>query len=282
VHTKLFQRAAPNADPEPGVDNTFRGPALRRMSAEQVWDSLLTLVFDDIDERLRPTDERARPVYEQFAELAKADAKELITMVQDRRGGLPMAAQQQQQREEARKQLADADKELQQKARPLMRQLAEARRNGDQKQVAAIAEELQRMGLPLGQRASRGREGDLQRASDLVQPAAPNHLLRQFGQSDRGTMDGASTAATVPQVLTLLNGFLDQRVLEGQSALGRDLGTATDGERRVRVAFLTTLNREPTQTESEEWRRAIAIDGVAVVKDLVWVLCNSNEFRFVR
>ena len=82
--------------------------------------------------------------------------------------------------------------------------------------------------------------------------------------------------------MTLLNGFLNQRVLEGQSALRASLETAQNGERRVRVAFLTTLNREPTAAETQEWRRAIAIDGESVVKDLVWVLCNSNEFRFVR
>jgi hypothetical protein len=91
-----------------------------------------------------------------------------------------------------------------------------------------------------------------------------------------------STVATVPQVLTLLNGFLDQRVLEGQSALKAAMETAPNGERRVRIAFLTTLNREPTPKEATDWRKAIAIHGEAVIKDLVWVLCNSNEFRFLR
>ena len=86
----------------------------------------------------------------------------------------------------------------------------------------------------------------------------------------------------MPQVLTMLNGFLDQRVLEGQSALRAALETAQNGERRVRVAFLSTLNREPTAAEAQTWRKAIAIDGEAVIKDLVWVLCNSNEFRFAR
>ena len=91
-----------------------------------------------------------------------------------------------------------------------------------------------------------------------------------------------TTAATVPQVLTMLNGFLDQKVLEGASALKRDLETAPNGERRVRIAFLTVLNREPSPDEVKVWRRAIAIDGEAVIRDLVWVLCNSNEFRFAR
>ena len=282
VHTKLFQRTAPTADPQPGTPVTFTGPLLRRMTAEQMWDSLLTLVFDDVDERLRPLDERAKPIYDQYEELIKADAKELIAMVEQRRGAAMPPRMAEQQRQEAARQAMSQDKEMQQRAAPLLRDLRQARRDGDQKKVAALAEELQRLGLPLGQRAARGREGDLVRASDLAQPAPTNHLLRQFGQSDRETVDAASSVATVPQVLTLLNGFLDQRVLEGQSALRANLELAQNGERRVRVAFLSTLNREPSPSEAQDWRKAIAIHGEAVVKDLVWVLCNSNEFRFVR
>ncbi len=282
VHTKLFQRESPAADPGDAAAVTFRGPVLRRMSAEQMWDSLLTLVFADVDDRLRAVDERAKPVYQQFEQLTKADAKELLAMVEERRGAaMPPRMAEQARQQELRRQLA-SDKELQQRVQPLLRALAQARRDGDQRKVREIADELQRLGLPLGQRAARGREGDLLRASDLQQPAPPNHLLRQFGQSDRETVDGASTVATVPQVLTLLNGFLDQRVLEGQSVLRADLETAPDGERRVRIAFLTTLNREPTPDEALQWRKSIAIHGEAVVKDLVWVLCNSNEFRFIQ
>lgn len=278
AHTQLFARQA-LAAPEDGTAFDFRGPLLRRMSAEQVWDSLLTLVFDDVDERLRPLDERAREVYEQQARLAKADAAEVIAMT-DRRNPMMMQAQRERQ-EETQRQLA-ADSELQKRARPLLQKMAMARRQGDQKQVVEIAQELERMGLPLGQRASRGREGDMLRASDQPQPSNPSHLLRQFGQSDRETIDASSTAATVPQVLTLLNGFLDQKVLQGQSALARDISTAENGERRVRVAYLTALNREPSEDELVNWRRAIAVHGQDAIKDLVWVLCNSNEFRFVQ
>jgi hypothetical protein len=278
VHTQLFAQTA-QALPADGSAFTFQGPLLRRMTAEQIWDSLLTLVFDDVDERLRPLDERARETYEQYERFAKADAADLIAMT-DRRNAMMTTAQRERQ-EDVRRQLA-ADAELQKRARPILQKLAQARRNGDQKQVAELAAELERIGLPLGQRAARGREGDLLRASDLPQPAPAAHLLRQFGQSDRETIDASSDVATVPQVLTLLNGFLDQKVLAGQSALARDLETAANGERRVRVAFLTTLHREPTADEAQTWRRAIAVHGQDAIKDLVWVLCNSNEFRFAR
>jgi hypothetical protein len=282
VHMKLFQRATPAEDPDPDAPYAFAGPLGHRLSAEQLWDSLLTLVYDDIDERLRPLDARAKEAYDQYAELNKATPEQIVAMVEDRRNPGKMSREQmQQRREEARRQLA-GDAELQKRAQPLLRELAMARRQGDQKLVAEIAQQLQAVGFDLGQRAARGQEGEMMRASDLAQPAPANHLLRQFGQSDRDTIDASSTAATVPQVLTLLNGFLDQKVLEGASALKRDLETAPNGERRVRIAFLTTLNREPTPDEVREWRRAIAIDGEAVIRDLVWVLCNSNEFRFAR
>ncbi len=278
AHTQLFQRESQPA-PEDGSPVPFRGPLLRRMSAEQMWDSLLTLVFADVDERLRPLDANAREVYAQQQQLAKADAAEILALA-DRSNPMAMQAQAQRQ-QEVRQQLA-ADAELQKRARPLLQKLAQARREGDQQQVIAIAQELERIGLPLGQRAGRGREGDMLRASDLQQPANPSHLLRQFGQSDRETIDASSTDATVPQVLTLLNGFLDQRVLQGQSALRAGIETAENGERRVRIAFLTTLNRAPDDDELLTWRKAIAVHGENAVRDLVWVLCNSNEFRFVQ
>ncbi|MBL8725690.1 MAG: DUF1549 domain-containing protein [Planctomycetes bacterium] len=279
VHTQLFQRAAPAEDPPGDQPYTFRGPLLRRMSAEQLWDSLLTLVFDDLDDRLRAPDHRAREVYEQHQKLHDASAEQLVALLEG--GGRPGVMNREQVREETRRQLA-ADTELQKRTQPLLRELAAARRAGDQGKVLALAEQLRNEGLDLGQRAGRGREGDLLRASDLAQPAPGNHLLHQFGQSHRDTIDAASTAATVPQVLTMLNGFLDQKVLDGASALKRDLELAPNGERRVRIAFLTVLNREPNPAEVLQWRRAIAIDGDSAIRDLVWVLCNSNEFRFVR
>ena len=63
VHTQLFQREVEAADPTPGVAPNFQGPILRRMSSQQVWDSLLTLVFDDLDKRLRDPAERAESLY---------------------------------------------------------------------------------------------------------------------------------------------------------------------------------------------------------------------------
>lgn len=280
AHTQLFQREVAEKDPTPGEAPVFTGPMMRRMTAAQVWDSLLALVFDDLDDRLRSPDERAAPVYAAYEKIAGADRAELVRLA---KGGARemMREMVAEQRQESREQ-AERDARLRRRARPLLRELEAARRDGDPNKVAEIARRLEQMGLKLGERAAKGAERDLLRASDLEQPARLGHLLRQFGQSDRETIDAGTDVATVPQVLTLMNGFLDERVLNGESALRRDLSTAADGERRVRVAFLTVLNREPTAEELDDWRREIAISGRDTIEDLVWVLCNSNEFRFVR
>ncbi|MCK5943840.1 MAG: DUF1553 domain-containing protein, partial [Planctomycetes bacterium] len=280
VHTRLFQREVEPQDPQPGEAPNFTGPILHRMSAQQVWDSLLTLVFDDVDERLRDPDERAAPVYAYYDQIKNADADEILAMVKGGNRGM-MQEMAREQREEARA-AQRRDQQARKRARPLLRELEEARRDGDLPKVAELRKRLEQMGVNLGSRAAKGAERDLLRASDLEQPARLGHVLRQFGQSDRETIDGGTDVATVPQVLTLMNGFLDQRVLNGESALRRDLQLAADGERRVRVAFLTMLNREPSEQELDRWRRLIAVNGRKALDDLVWVLCNSNEFRFVR
>ncbi|MEM0897122.1 MAG: DUF1549 domain-containing protein, partial [Verrucomicrobiota bacterium] len=59
-NTKTYQREASAYDPLSGKDYTFPGPVLRRMSAEQMWDSLVTLVRAEPDsagsDRFQPDD----------------------------------------------------------------------------------------------------------------------------------------------------------------------------------------------------------------------------------
>jgi tetratricopeptide (TPR) repeat protein len=50
-NTKAYQRQASTVEPQPGYAYHFPGPVLRRMTAEQVWDSFLTLAVADWDYR---------------------------------------------------------------------------------------------------------------------------------------------------------------------------------------------------------------------------------------
>jgi len=49
LNTKLFQRESKKEDYKTLEEYDFQGPILRRMTGEQLWDSLVTLVYNDID-----------------------------------------------------------------------------------------------------------------------------------------------------------------------------------------------------------------------------------------
>lgn len=53
VNTKLFQREVLREDFKSLEEYTFAGPMIRRMTGEQLWDSLVTLVYNDIDKPSR-------------------------------------------------------------------------------------------------------------------------------------------------------------------------------------------------------------------------------------
>ena len=91
LNTKLFQRESKKHDYESLETYNFEGPILRRMTGEQLWDSLVTLVYNDIDEsqrfhlqnqqdyRLiynRYKDMNASAIYNDFKQLADSDPDE--------------------------------------------------------------------------------------------------------------------------------------------------------------------------------------------------------------
>lgn len=56
-YSKTYQRAATYAELDPEKPYLFQGPLLRRMTAEQVWDSLLTLTMPNPEMVVRPDDD---------------------------------------------------------------------------------------------------------------------------------------------------------------------------------------------------------------------------------
>lgn len=53
LNTRLFQRESKKQDYKTLEEYNFEGPILRRMTGEQLWDSLVTLVYSDIDKDSR-------------------------------------------------------------------------------------------------------------------------------------------------------------------------------------------------------------------------------------
>ena len=57
------------------------------------------------------------------------------------------------------------------------------------------------------------RDRNSVRASEVGSPAPNGHLIREFGGSDRDQIENSHKQASVTQVLNLLNGYVEQRIL---------------------------------------------------------------------
>jgi len=86
LNTKLFQRESKKQDYKTLEEYNFEGPILRRMTGEQLWDSLVTLVYNDIDSKDRVylhNQQDYTPLYERYKDMTGeeiyADFKQLAS-----------------------------------------------------------------------------------------------------------------------------------------------------------------------------------------------------------
>jgi hypothetical protein len=127
------------------------------------------------------------------------------------------------------------------------------------------------------------RDQNSVRASELSSPAPNGHLIREFGGSDREQIEGSHKQASVTQVLNLLNGYVESRILNKKDALVlNNVKNAGSKEDQIETAFLSILNRKPDAKETRAVKDALQKSGDNFYKDIVWVLVNSHEFLFVQ
>jgi len=112
--TKAYQREASLAEPVPGAPYPFAGPILRRMSAEQIWDSLVAMTVADPD---LPDPERAL-----YADRRLAEVQLIAEAVYDQKPGQYLA--------NLRKVVA-IQEELSRRIAAAEAKVAEAREKGD-------------------------------------------------------------------------------------------------------------------------------------------------------
>ncbi len=88
---------------------------------------------------------------------------------------------------------------------------------------------------------------------------------------------------TIPQALLLMNNpQINQKVRAvGQNLLARVLKAYPEDEDAVRVLYLRTLARRPTERERDRCREYLTKVGNRneAFEDLLWVLLNSTEFQ---
>jgi hypothetical protein len=282
LNTRLYQSEAVRETPEPSATSSLRGPQLRRLSAEQIWDSHLVLLVEDIDER--------KSNFQLSGTLDPGYLSKLTTMTADE----IIALARIQRVEHTRKRELSLLRAKQQKEQ------AVARDRGDEQELQRLAalhaKEMQELLGPDG--LSMDSESDAEtmptetdprwkslpssfiRASETPLPLPLGHFLRQFGQSDRREIDAFNREPNTTHSLALMNGDLTSRALAEGSWLQRQLAVnGASGERRMQLIYRAILIRSATADELSMIRN-LTKDSKTPEQDIIWSLLNSPEFLF--
>lgn len=208
-NSQTYQRAASTSPDLEKGPYLFPGPLVRRMSAEQVWDSLMVLsAGSDVDNMVLRRGEN-----EKLMSLpGDAATAENFKYVIERMGGSGAAMK------------------------------GGGKKGGGGSEKGLISEyqggkPQQRFGMILA------------RASELPQPAAETHFLRLFGQSDRLIADTNTTDGSVPQALMLMNGSAGKLVSDTNCAAVVTAGNAESPDAKIDSLYLAFLARKPTAEE---------------------------------
>ena len=314
-NTRAWQSAATGDDVIDPEHYRFAGPIMRRMSAEQMWDSMTGLIVDEIDVRLaspKPIigflapDESVYDIYETIREM---DADEILEFVAERTGknrktggakkgtlkkGESREIARQQRRRNAMQMMTQMSGEevpveamsRRDQARSLARQTKELQRMIRKAQQSGDTQTAKRLSVERTELVAKfRRQGDsgYRRASELESPTRPGHFLRQFGQSDREQIENANSESAVTQALTMMNGIVDQKIVrDTNSVLMRNILLSRNPADSINAIYLTILTRHPHPQEIAMWLPEIRRDPKTAYADLAWTLTNSNEFLFVR
>ncbi len=276
--TETYQRATLRTDVE-DADYAFQGRQLRRLTAEQVWDSLMTLAVSEIDKHKGVNATELLAMYERDKDLSPQDIFEKAKSQTDFRE----KAMELKNEFDALKEKMKTASEGAEKMAVIAQMKALAERRDD---LMALSDPLAMRkklgdGKGNGPRDSRMAQGNLLRASELSSPAPTNHFVNTFGQSDRELIDGSSTDPAVTQALTLMNGLVEIDILSNRSVLYGNMLKASGAENKAKMLWTTILARQPTTQEMSMATRLLAIDKNAAY-DLAWALINSREFLFVQ
>jgi hypothetical protein len=229
--TKAWQSRAIIYEPTAAEPFLFTAPALKRMSAEQLWDSTLTLVANNEWAFQRPSAEDVKELA--AVDLGTTQFEEFVSIWKNYN--------------------------------------SELGRGGYTKKIRDVAGYKDQM---------------LVRSSELPLQTLPlSHFLSQFGVGDRDSIQSSSEGATVPQVLTMFNGWTTHTMLERGSVIYDNVAKQKTSKGAVDTIFLSILARRPTVTELGLSRREIESDAqspAAGCGNLIWALLNTREFMFIQ
>ena len=249
--TRTFQFSANSQAFEAGVPQAFNGRQVERMSAEQVWDSLVTLVASEPDK------------------LAKRKYSDHIYYK-----GRPVMVGEKTMEQLAKEVIAiKSPQEYRAYAENLLENF-----NSGSKSSGAGSEMMM-----MAQKSRPGPVRGIARASELPSPAPVNHLLREYGQSDRLLVGNETKEANMAQVLEVMNGHVEKMVVSNRGAAVYDaLEAGSTNADKVRYIYYAILSRPPSDDEMNMLMRDVLDGSRDSFQNLVSALVSTHEFIFVQ
>lgn len=246
--TRVYAFASSEKELAPGEKPMFDGRKIERMSAEQYWDSIVTLIAGNPDKL--PTRGSSDAIYYRgkpvlVGEMTMADLQKEVLAIEN-------------------------PKKLRKYAANLMERIQKGSKSGGKKDKDMM----------MRARGGRGALRGIARASELASPAPKGHVLEIFGQSDRVLLDSATKEANATQVLSMLNGQVEKLVVANSQAHIHKLSQGSVQD-RIRSLFFGTLSRPPSKGEMKLMEAEIAARGESGYRNIISALINTREFIFV-
>ena len=273
--------AGPNVEKQSqgAIPYFYQGPILERMSGEQIWDSLVNLTFNDIDSRKLEQNTKGYQNYENFS---KMTGEELFA---DLMAKINKTEKPKIEKKTKFSEPINTDCPIK-PGRAIDPTLLALNENGET--LAFCCESCvdkyksQQKAREQEYKQNFVKDRNSVRASELPSPAPIGHLIREFGGSDREQIENAHKSASATQVLNLLNGFVETRLLKNKNfEIIKAIQSQKSLNDKIKVGYKYILNREPDAQELRIFSDTLK-NAKEPYKEIIWTLINTHEFMFIK
>lgn len=301
-NTQYFQRQAVIDNPDLTDDYHLEGPIFQRMSSEQIWDSIATLMTPDIDQILNTSYKGnnggiryetghtpAAAVY--LKEWSPQKIASHITKMSD------VYAAYFNARTTYYKARQDAALKGTSELEKLRQELNESKRAwnemlnpdlGDSDEGTSMQMSMMAASFPGSKSSGKGNKADekwiknIRRASELQSPQQNGHLLEVFGQSDRMLIENSDDGSNVLQALFLMNSSQTNWLLAQRSAPVLEAQQAETPEAKIETLYIGFLARKPSAAELEALLPYFKENPEKARQRIIWAMLNTQQFLFIQ
>lgn len=288
LNTDAYQRATSEVPPH-GTAYHFPGPVLRRLTAEQVWDSAVVIVRgSDVDSIVLSHGDKIRQMAlpsnmsMDKRSLVKNKTKVIhhikqiynkVQSASDQNGNSMLSKKM----DKGKKQKGKKGKGKKGKKDQGVMAMSKAEQVKETQMVASMKMEKSMFNY---KKKRRGLDNYV-RASELQQPSNAAHFLHIAGQSERNVPDDGSTEGGITESLAMMNGAISKFIMTRKGELMRAV-TAKNiyMPEKIELLYQGVLSRKPSPQEAK-----IALDATRNglnISDVLWALMNGREFMFIQ